>query len=611
MQLDRLIKKLEGMSDASENGRKVKDLFKTMTNCRELWFEAYANIYNNKGAITKGVNENTLDGISLQRVEKIIDKLKRKNYKFTPVRRVYIPKSNGKRRPLGIQTGDDKLVQEATKILLERVYEPIFCDSSHGFRSNRSCHTALRSIKRTWTGVKWYIEFDISGFFDNMDHRLLVQFLEKKIDDRRFINLIKRMLKAGYLEDWTHHQTYSGTSQGGGSSPILSNIYLHELDTFVTQLEREFTTGKRRRFTLEYQRIQSRIKRLRKRIDHEGKIPTLMAELREMENTLRSLPSKDPHDEGYKRLRYCRYADDWCVGIIGTREDAIEIMSKIKTFIESSLKLQVSDEKTGIKTAKEGIEFLSYRIRSVSAKKTLKQNRSGRYVTMRTIRERVRLEVPDGKARQFCGKCGYGDWQTMKPAHRPSFLHLSDAEITIAYNVELRGLANYYLLADDMKSKLNKLEYLANYSLIKTLANKHRVRKSQILARLKTGSEFISKYRVKGEEHSITVFRLKHLNRNAEIWNVDEIPQIWCLTLARNELVKRLNLGKCEYCGATEVPTEVHHVRKLKDLRTKRNLLKWQEVMIARRRKTLVLCSDCHGLLHTGKLPDLRYKDSA
>jgi RNA-directed DNA polymerase len=168
----------------------------------ELWFEAYANIYSNQGAITKGVNENTLDGISLQRVEKIIDRLKRKKYKFAPVRRVYIPKSNGKRRPLGIQTGDDKLVQEVTRILLERVYEPIFCDSAHGFRSNRSCHTALRSIKRTWTGVKWYIEFDVSGFFDNMDHHLLIQFLEKKIDDRRFINLIKCMLKAGYLEDW-------------------------------------------------------------------------------------------------------------------------------------------------------------------------------------------------------------------------------------------------------------------------------------------------------------------------------------------------------------------------------------------------------------------------
>ena len=160
MQLDRLIKKLEGISDASEKGRKVKDLFKTMTNCKELWFEAYGNIYSNQGAITKGVNENTLDGFSLQRVEEIIDKLKRKEYKFTPVRRIYIPKSNGKRRPLGIQVGDDKLIQEAVKILLERVYEPIFCDNAHGFRPNRSCHTALRSIKRTWTGVKWYIARD-------------------------------------------------------------------------------------------------------------------------------------------------------------------------------------------------------------------------------------------------------------------------------------------------------------------------------------------------------------------------------------------------------------------------------------------------------------------
>lgn len=226
MQIDRLSKKLEGISDASKKSRRVKDLLRIMTNCRELWLEAYANIYSNKGAITEGVNANTLDGFSQERVERIIEKLKNRKYRFSSVRRAYIPKDNGKERPLGVPTGDDKLVQEAARILLERVYEPVFSDHSHGFRPGRSCHTALEAIQREWKGIKWFIEFDIRGFFDNLDHEIMVQLLEKKIDDRQFIKLIKGMLKAGYLEEWRFHQTYSGCPQGGIVTPqvILQNV---------------------------------------------------------------------------------------------------------------------------------------------------------------------------------------------------------------------------------------------------------------------------------------------------------------------------------------------------------------------------------------------------
>ena len=260
MQLDRLSRKLEGISDASQKGRRVRDLFQMMTNCKELWFEAYANIYSNEGAITTGVNRNTLDGFSEERVDAIIDKLKRKKYKFRPVRRVYIPKHSGKRRPLGILIGDDKLVQEVARILLERIYEPIFSNHSHGFRPDRSCHTALKQIERVWTGVKWYIEYDIEDFFNNMNHEIMVHLLEKKIDDRRFINLIKGMLRAGYLEDWIYYPTYSGTPQGAGVSPILSSVYLHELDIFIEHAVKEFHVGKLKRSNPEYTRLQARKK---------------------------------------------------------------------------------------------------------------------------------------------------------------------------------------------------------------------------------------------------------------------------------------------------------------------------------------------------------------
>ena len=269
MQLNRLNRKLEGLEKASKNGHHAKDLYRMMYQ-PEIWQEAYANIYSNKGALTKGVDDVTLDGMSHERIGHIIEKLKAGKYRFRPVKRVYIPKKNGQ-RPLGIPSGDDKLVQEVARIILERIYEPIFLDSSHGFRPNRSCHTALHQIQRVWTGVKWFCEFDIKSFFDSVDHEILVGLLERKIDDRRFIKLIKGMLKAGYLEEWQYHQTYSGCPQGGIISPILSNLYLHELDQFVAELANQFNRGKSRPIDPRYHKVMNAKHRLRKEIDREGK----------------------------------------------------------------------------------------------------------------------------------------------------------------------------------------------------------------------------------------------------------------------------------------------------------------------------------------------------
>jgi len=190
----------------------------------DLYIKAYANIYSNKGSSTRGTDEATADDFNKTRISELIDSLKDESYKAKPARRTYIPKKNGKLRPLGIPSFDDRLVQEVVRMILEAIYEPTFSPKSHGFRPHRSCHTALEEVKETFRGVRWFIEGDIKGCFDNIDHHVLIGILRKKITDERFIRLIWKFLKAGYLEDFKYHKTYSGTPQGGIVSPLLANI---------------------------------------------------------------------------------------------------------------------------------------------------------------------------------------------------------------------------------------------------------------------------------------------------------------------------------------------------------------------------------------------------
>ena len=247
---DRAMKRLQALPDISKEGKRVNGLFRLME-VPELWLQAYANINANKGAMTPGVGPVTMDGFSIERATNLIELLKEDNYRPKPVRRGYVPKPNGKMRPLGMPSGDDKLVQEMVRMLLEQIYEPVFSNWSHGFRQKRSCHTALKQVEH-WNGTKWLVKMDIKGFFDNIDHEVMVELLEKKIDDKRFIDLIQAFLKAGYMEDWRFHGTYSGTPQGGILSPILANIYLHELDMFMEKMTASFTTGERRKPNREY-----------------------------------------------------------------------------------------------------------------------------------------------------------------------------------------------------------------------------------------------------------------------------------------------------------------------------------------------------------------------
>jgi RNA-directed DNA polymerase len=612
---DTVKKRLEALGTLSKQGKRINGLYRLMEN-PALWLQAYAKVHANAGATTKGVDQVTMDGFSLERVEKIITLLKEHRYRFKPVRRVYIPKANGKLRPLGVPSGDDKLVQEVVRALLERIYEPVFSDASHGFRPQRSCHTALHHMQRTWAGVVWLVDLDIQSFYDRIDHAVLITLLERKIDDQRFIALIKAMLKAGYVEDWVFHRTYSGAPQGGICSPIYANIVLHELDMFMETMQASYHRGKSRAANPAYRAYTEKIRSLRghitrKRAQGEPELPEIRAlkrHIRELDAARKTLPVGAPLDTGYRRLRYCRYADDIAIGLIGSKDDARHVMDQVKCFLAEDLHLHTADEKSGIYHASEGIRFLGYDVRTYSCGRVRKVKRRGSpfYTLCRTVAKDVQLHVPREKVRAFCQRKGYGDWARLRSIHKPGWLSRSDVEIIQAYNAELRGFANYYSLAIDVKQVLNRLEYLWKGSLWKTLANKHKTSLGKIAERLKHGRDYRYCYRVNGGERHLKLYALKDLKQPSKLWAMVDIePNIAQYTWSRTEIVQRLNAQRCEYCGQDAGYFEVHHVQKLKDLDGKE---RWQQVMATMQRKTLVLCHVCHHLLHNGTLPDWRHQ---
>jgi RNA-directed DNA polymerase len=601
----KLNNQLERLESVANKGLVAKDLYRIMYH-PELWQLAYTNIYSNKGAITKGIDDDTLDGFSFEKVNKLINKLKEGQYRPKPVRRTYIPKRDGSKRPLGVPSGTDKLVQSAGAIILGQLYEPIFHNSSHGFRPNKSCQTALEEIKHKWTGMRWFIEFDIKGCFDNIDHDILIRLLSKRIDDKRFLKIIHSHLKVGYMEEgWKYHKTLSGTPQGGTISPLLSNIYLHELDSYVHNYIEGFSRGNRRPQNKEYTKLRDKTFNRRKKIRTQGFDEKLLREIKELQKQMLITPASIENTNEYRRLRYCRYADDFICGVIGSYTDARTIKEDICSYIHDRLNLETAPEKTLIRKTKKGIEFLGYGIRTQYSDKVVRRKIGNLVSKKRSITGSILLFAPLDKTKEFNIRKGYGDWDNVKGQHRPELLSLSDAEIVTAYNAELRGFANFYSLARDVKLHLSRLQNLSLQSLVKTLANKHKTTVANIFFRLKKRNEHILEYETNGKHGEIRVFKLKHMNKsNTQM--VDVYPTIEHLYKSGTELTQRMTANECEYCGQKNVPFEVHHVKKLKDLRQKSHKENWEKTMIKKNRKTLVLCIECHRLLHTGKLPDVR-----
>lgn len=610
MLTDTTLKRLNTIGELSKQEKRINGVFRLMEN-EALWKQAYTNLRTNQGAITKGTGEDTLDGFSYKRIKTLIKELQSGNFEFKPVRRTYIPKKNGKKRALGIPSGNDKMVQEVMRIILEAIYEPVFCNNSHGFRPNRSCHTALIQVKETWTGVKWLIEMDIKGFFDNLNHDIMIQMLEQKIDDKRFIKLVKNLLKAGFVEEGIYKESYSGTMQGGNISPILSNIYLHELDSYMKEYIQKFNHGKGRASDKEYNRKSNDIYRLRKKYqkikDQEGNNVELLREITKQIKAVQAerekMPWGNPYDENYRRLMYNRYADDFIVGVIGSKREAKEIADNIIQFIENKLCIEIATEKFHIKHATQGVQYLGYDVHSYSGQKVLRNKINGKYTRSRTTKERVQLIIPEEKLWKYAKNRGYGDYYKNWTFSRPEILHGSDAEIIETYNAELRGLVNYYSIANSAKKTLNRVVSMGRSSCAKTLANKHKTSVTKTIKNMKkSNGEWVRTVEGDKEIHQFRVYRLKTDFKSVPIGykGIDIPPNVIRFTYSRTELIAKMEAKVCEFCGASTEDVEVHHIRKLKDIQKGQEA--WKVMMRARKRKTMVLCSKCHHKLHNGTL---------
>ena len=560
----------------------------------DIYFVAYKNLYANSGAATKGVNEDTADGFSEAKIDSIIKALADETYQPMPVRRTYIQKKNNRKklRPLGIPTFTDKLVQEVLRMILEAVYEPIFLDVSHGFRPKRSCHTALKQLRREFNGTRWFVEGDIKGCFNNINHAVLVGLLSNKIKDARITKLIYKFLKAGYLENWQYHKTYSGTPQGGIISPLLANIYLHELDKFVMKLKSEFDTPGVGQITPEYRELHNEIKRLSHRLTkvtgEERKM--VLAEYKSKRQKLMTIPCTAQTD---KKLKYVRYADDFLIAVKGNREDCQWIKNKLAEFIGDTLKMELSEDKTLITHSSKCARFLGYDVR-VRRSGKIKRGGPG-HVKMRTLNGGVELLVPlNDKIRQLVFTKGVAIQKedgSMFPVHRKYLIGLTDLEIVSVYNAELRGICNYYGMASNF-CKLHYFAYLMEYSCLKTLASKHKTSLSKIIDKFNDGTgKWGVPYETKlGNKRRYFANYADCKGKGSATDYISNAAVVY--GYAVNTLENRLKAKVCELCGTTESDHyEVHHINKLKNLKGKE---RWEIAMIAKHRKTLVVCRDCH-----------------
>ena len=593
---ERVLKALSDHSQSSDY--KYERLYRYLFS-EEMFAVAYQRIYAKQGNMTPGTDGKTIDEMSLERIERLIVSLKDESYQPHPARRVYIPKKNGKKRPLGIPSFEDKLVQEVVRLLLEAIYEGHFEGTSHGFRPHRSCHTALGMIQKSFAGAKWFIEGDIKGFFDNIDHNVLISILRERISDERFLRLIRKFLNAGYVEDWKYNKTYSGTPQGGIISPILANIYLDKFDKYIKEYAAKFRKGDRRSINPEYWRLNNKKNRLKQKLQKtsdEQMRKNYLYEIAQLSKQMLSTPHKDAMDADFRRLQYVRYADDFLISVIGSKSECETIKADITQFMREQLKLELSDEKTLITHAQDKAKFLGYEI-FIRKSDAVKRNKDG--VLKRDFNGAVVLtlnsaviqkKLTEYNALEVRNIDGKDIWWS-KP--RRYMTPMKPEDILAQYNAETRGLYNYYSLAANVSKECASFAFIMKMSMFKTLGWKLNTSARKVRQKYQKDKDFVIPYNdAKGKQKYRVFYNEGFKKRNAQFdVDYDKLPQT--MYVPYPSLVERLKDGRCELCGK-EGKVVMHHVRTLTKLKGNNE---WEKLMLKRHRKTLVVCEDCNSMI--------------
>jgi group II intron reverse transcriptase/maturase len=593
---ERVLKALSDHSQSSDY--KYERLYRYLFS-EEMFAVAYQRIYAKQGNMTPGTDGKTIDEMSLERIERLIVSLKDESYQPHPARRVYIPKKNGKKRPLGIPSFEDKLVQEVVRLLLEAIYEGHFEGTSHGFRPHRSCHTALGMIQKSFAGAKWFIEGDIKGFFDNIDHNVLISILRERISDERFLRLIRKFLNAGYVEDWKYNKTYSGTPQGGIISPMLANIYLDKFDKYIKEYAAKFRKGDRRSINPEYWRLNNKKNRLKQKLQKtsdEQMRKNYLYEIAQLSKQMLSTPHKDAMDADFRRLQYVRYADDFLISVIGSKSECETIKADITQFMREQLKLELSDEKTLITHAQDKAKFLGYEI-FIRKSDAVKRNRDG--VLKRDFNGAVVLtlnsaviqkKLTEYNALEVRNIDGKDIWWS-KP--RRYMTPMKPEDILAQYNAEIRGLYNYYSLAANVSKECASFAFIMKMSMFKTLGWKLNTSARKVRQKYQKDKDFVIPYNdAKGKQKYRVFYNEGFKKRNAQFdVDYDKLPQT--MYVPYPSLVERLKDGRCELCGK-EGKVVMHHVRTLTKLKGNNE---WEKLMLKRHRKTLVVCEDCNSMI--------------
>lgn len=554
-----LTTKLEGFRTRNSDNHYYmnKDVYRLLYQ-RDFYYIAYNNIKSNDGAETVGSDNTSLHGFCEQWIDDLITSFRNESYQPIPNKITYIPKKNGKMRKLSFPNGKDKLVQECVRIILECIYEPTFSNLSHGFRPNRSVHSALAQVS-TWNSTTWFIEGDIASCFDEIDHRVLENILRERIQDERFIRLINKLLNAGYFDTNNQYQsTKLGNAQGSCTSPILANIYLDKLDKYMEMVIERDTIGKYRKQNPEYANLRYCLKKATTQND--------VPEIKRLKKALKNVPSVDKFDTSFRRVHYARYADDFVIGIISSKEYAIRLKQEVKVFLEEVLHLRLSEEKTKITHAKhDKIHFLGYII-------TRRKNHMNILIDMDKLIHKL-------KDNGMCEANG-------TPTSIKRLFSKPTKDIITYGNQVLRGLIN------NNQGCINyyqgwRIQYIVQYSIARTLARKYDISLKKVFKKYHDNltTTYIND---KGKEKTISLAMYRSFKKSDTFfkqWLV-KIKKPVKYTYRNTNPLKRT----CYICGNPH-QNKMFHRRKISLIPTPYPHIIKEMIRINRRQ--ICLCSDC------------------